>query len=209
MKRFLIAAAALAALALPAQAQTQVTGTTTGCFTIGCVPSSSATLGGLTFTGTTFNDVTSVGGFLGLGGAVNNLGIYTLLNAPTFDYTNRAFTLDVAFSAPATVPGSTQFNALLQGEVNPNGQGGVQINFLTHDFAFNFSNANSPTNVLQLHINDIALNPDQTNYGSGFIQVATGLPVPAPTAGMGALPLLTLLGVLGWRWRRRDDDATA
>jgi hypothetical protein len=209
MKRFLIAAAALAALALPAQAQTQVTGTTTGCFTIGCVPSSSATLGGLTFTGTTFNDVTSVGGFLGLGGAVNNLGIYTLLNAPTFDYTNRAFTLDVAFTAPATVPGSTQFNALLQGEVNPNGQGGVQINFLTHDFAFNFSNANSPTNVLQLHINDIALNPDQTNYGSGFIQVATGLPVPAPTAGMGALPLLTLLGVLGWRWRRQDDDATA
>ena len=138
MKRFLFAAAALAALALPAQAQTQVTGTTTGCFTIGCVPSSSATLGGLTFTGTSFNDVTSVGGFLGLGGAVNNLGIYTLLNSPTFDYTNRLFKLNVAFTAPATIPGDHTFNALLQGEVNPNGAGGVQINFLTHDFAFNF-----------------------------------------------------------------------
>jgi hypothetical protein len=208
MKRFILAAVALAALALPAQAQTQVTGTTTGCFTIGCVPSSSATLGGLTFTGTTFNDVTSVGGFLGLGGAVNNLGIYTLLNAPTFDYANRAFTLDVAFTAPTTVPGNTTFNALLQGEVNPNGQGGVNVSFLTHDFAFNFSDANSPTNVLQLHINDIAINPDQTNYGSGFIQVASGRQVPGPTAGVGALPLLTLLGFLGWRWRRRDD-ATA
>jgi hypothetical protein len=206
MKRFILAAAALAALVLPAQAaQTQVTGSTTGCFTIGCVPSSSATLGGLTFTGTSFNDVTSVGGFLGLGGAVNNLGMYTLLNSPTFDYTNRLFKLNVAFTAPATIPGDHTFNALLQGEVNPNGQGGVQVNFLTHDFAFNFSDANSPTNVLQLHINDVAINPDQTNYGSGFIQVATGLPVPAPTAGMGALPLLTLLGVLGWRWRRQEE----
>jgi MYXO-CTERM domain-containing protein len=207
MKRFILIGAALAALGLtlPAQAQTQVTGTTTGCFTIGCVPSSSATLGGLTFTGTTFNDVTSVGGFLGLGGAVNNLGIYTLLNSPTFDYQNRFFSLDVAFTAPATVPGSNTFNALLEGEVNPNGQGGVQINFLNHDFAFNFSDANSPTNVLQLHINDIALNPDQTNYGSGNIRVATGLPVPGPTAGVGALPLMMLLGFLGWRWRRRED----
>jgi hypothetical protein len=205
MKNLLLASIAVLALATSAQAQTQVTGTTTGCFTIGCVPSSSATLGGLTFTGTTFNDVTSVGGFLGLGGAVNNLGMYTLLNSPTFDYANRAFTLDVAFTAPATIPGSTQFNALLQGEVNPNGQGGVQINFLTHDFAFNFSNANSPTNVLQLHINDIAINPDQTNYGSGFIQVATGLPVPGPTAGVGALPLIALLGWLGWRWRREQE----
>jgi len=205
MKRFIIAAAALAALVLPAQAQTQVTGSTTGCFTIGCVPSSSATLGGLTFTGTSFNDVTSVGGFLGLGGAVNNLGQYTLLNAPTFDYTNRLFKLNVAFTAPATIPGDHTFNALLQGEVNPNGQGGVQVNFLTHDFAFNFTTPTSPTNVLQLHINDIAINPDQANYGSGFIQVATGLPVPGPTAGVGALPLLTLLGVLGWRWRRQEE----
>jgi hypothetical protein len=207
MKRLSLIGVVLAALSSPALAQTQVTGTTTGCFTIGCVPSSSATLGGLTFTGTSFSDVTSVGGFLGLGGAVNNLGIYTLLNAPTFDYTNRAFTLDVAFTAPTTIPGSTQFNALLQGEVNPNGQGGVNVSFLTHDFAFNFSDANSPTNVLQLHINDIAINPDQSNFGSGYIQVATGLPVPAPTAGMGALPLLTLLGVLGWRWRRREEEA--
>jgi hypothetical protein len=29
--------------------------------------------------------------------------------------------------------------------------------------------------------------------------------VPGPTAGVGALPLLTWLGVLGWRWRRRED----
>jgi hypothetical protein len=81
----------------------------------------------------------------------------------------------------------------------------VQINFLTHDFAFNFSDANSPTNVLQLHINDIGVNPDQTNFGSGFIQVATGLPVPGPTAGVGALPLIALLGWLGWRWRREQE----
>ena len=128
------------------------------------------------------------------------------MNAPTFDYTNRLFKLNVAFTAPATIPGDHTFNALLQGEVNPNGQGGVQINFLTHDFAFKF-HPTSPTNVLQLHINDVAINPDQTNYGSGFIQVATGLPVPAPTAGMGALPLLTLLGVLGWRWRREREFA--
>jgi opacity protein-like surface antigen len=207
MKRFLLAAATLAALAGPALAQqTQITATTTGCFTFGCVPTTSATLGGLTFNGgVTINDLTSSGGFLGLGGAVNNLGSYTLQNSPTFDYTNQLFSLNVAFSAPATIPGSNTFNALLEGEVNPNGAGGVQITFFNHDFAFNFSDANSPTNVLQLHINDIAVNPDQTNFGSGNIRVATGLPVPAPTAGMGALPLLTLLGWLGWRWRRQEE----
>jgi len=209
MRKLLLAAAALAALASPAlAAQTQITATTTGCFTIGCVPATSATLGGLTFTGgVTINDLTSSGGFLALGGAVNNLGSYTLQNSPTFDYQNRLFKLNVAFSAPVTVPGDHTFNALLEGEVNPNGAGGVQINFLNHDFAFNFSDANSPTNVLQLHINDIAINPDQTNFGSGNIRVATGLPVPAPTAGMGALPLIALLGFLGWRWRREDQFA--
>ena len=208
MRKLLLAAAAVFALSGAAQAQTQVTGSTTGCFTFGCVPTSSATLGGLTFTGTTFSDLTSSGGFLGLGGAVNNLGIYTLLNSPTFDYANKLFSLDVAFTAPATIPGNNTFTATLQGEVNPNGQGGVNISFLNHDFAFNFSDANSPTNVLQLHINDIALNPDQTNYGSGYIQVASGRPVPGPTAGVGALPLMMLLGWLGWRWRR-EDEATA
>src|SRR5205085_5734527 len=141
MKRFILAAAALTALALaaPAQAaQTQVTGTVTGCFNFGCVPSSSATLGGLSFQGVTINDLTSSGGFLGLGGAsaTNSLGIYQLQNSPTFDYANKLFSLNVAFTAPATIPGDHTFNALLQGEVNPNGAGGVQINFLNHDFAF-------------------------------------------------------------------------
>jgi hypothetical protein len=211
MRKLLLAATALTALALtaPAQAaQTQVTGTVTGCFNFGCVPSSSATLGGLSFQGVTINDLTSSGGFLGLGGAsaTNSLGIYQLQNSPTFDYQNKLFSLNVAFTAPATVPGDHTFTALLQGEVNPNGAGGVQINFLNHDFAFNFSDANSPTNVLQLHVNDIALNPDQINFGSGYIQVATGLPVPAPTAGVGAtLPLLAFLAFLGWKWRREQE----
>jgi hypothetical protein len=207
MRKILLSLTALAALALasPAAAQqTQVTGTTTGCFTFGCVPTSSATLGGLTFTGTTFSDLTSSTGFLGLGGAVNNLGLYTLLNSPTFDYTGQLFSLNVAFSAPATVPGSNTFNALLEGEVNPNGSGGVQVSFFTHDFAFNFADANSPTNVLQLHINDIAINPDQTNYGSGNIHVATGLAVPGPLAGAGLVPLFGWLGMVAWRRRRQS-----
>jgi len=205
MKKTILALGALLALATPAAAQqTQVTGSTSGCFTFGCVPSSSATVGGLTFNGTTFNDLTSSTGFLGLGGAVNNLGSYTLLNSPTFDYTGTAFTLNVAFTAPATVPGSTDFHALLQGEVNPNGSGGVQVSFLTHDFAFNFADANSPTNVLQLHINDVAINPDQTNYGSGYIQVATGLAVPGPLAGAGLVPLFGWLGMVAWRRRRQS-----
>src|SRR3954464_10266400 len=127
MKKTLFALGAFLALATPAAAQqTQVTGSTTGCFTFGCVPASSATVGGLTFTGTTFSDLTSSTGFLALGGAVNNLGIYTLLNSPTFDYTGTPFSLDVAFTAPATVPSSNEFHALLQGEINPNGAGGVQ-----------------------------------------------------------------------------------
>jgi hypothetical protein len=195
---------AVLAFAGPAQAQqTQVTGTTTGCFGVGCTPVDTATVGGLTFDGNTFSDLTSVGGFLGLGGAVNNLGSYTLLNSPTFTYTGTPFSLDVAFLVPTTDPASALFHALLQGEVNPNGSGGVQVSFLTHDFAFNFVTAESPTNVLQLHINDVAVNPDQTNYGSGYIQVATGLAVPGPLAGAGLVPLFGWFGMIAWRRRKR------
>jgi len=35
----------------------------------------------------------------------------------------------------------------------------------------------------------------------------TPVAVPGPTAGVGALPLLTLLGFLGWRWRREREFA--
>jgi hypothetical protein len=40
---------------------------------------------------------------------------------------------------------------------------------------------------------------------SGYSGSVTTLAVPMPTAGVGALPLLTLLGWLGWRWRRQEE----
>jgi hypothetical protein len=44
---------------------------------------------------------------------------------------------------------------------------------------------------------------------AGYTGSVTTLAVPAPTAGLGALPLLAFLGWLGWRWRREDQDQFA
>jgi hypothetical protein len=207
MNRALLALAALALAAAPAVAQqVTVSATTTGCFGIACVPTDLATFAGLSFDGSTFTQQTSSSGFLGIGGANTNFGVYQLDNTVA-NYAGTPFTLAVTFTAPpGIIPGGTEFHTLLQGEVNPDGAGGVQFDFLNNGpIAFNYADAFSPTNVLQLTVNDVGINPDQTIYGSGFIQTAAGEPfaVPGPTAGAGAIPLLLSMGLVWYRSRRR------
>jgi hypothetical protein len=207
MKALLIATV-LGLAAVPAIAQqTTVTATTTGCFGLACVPTDLATFAGLSFDGSTFTQQTSVNGFLGIGGPNTNFGVYQLDNSVA-DYAGTPFTLAVTFTAPpGIIPGGQEFRTLLQGEVNPNGAGGVQFDFVNNGpFAFNYPDAFSPTNVLQLTVNDVGINPDQTIYGSGFIQTAAGTPfgVPGPTAGAGAIPLLAGMAFAWYRQRRRQ-----
>jgi hypothetical protein len=40
---------------------------------------------------------------------------------------------------------------------------------------------------------------------SGYSGSVTTLAVPSPLAGVGALPLIALLGWLGWRWRHEQE----
>ena len=74
-------------------------GSTLGCFGVGCVPAASSTLNGLTYTNSTFSGTTA-GGFLGIGNMpnFNNLGSFNLLGtAATY---SGPFTVRVTFLDP-------------------------------------------------------------------------------------------------------------
>ncbi len=216
-KAWLYAAVAAAALATtaPASAEVVFAGFTNGCFGTGCVPSTAnnggsteVTNGALTFRTSTFNDITSenfVPGASGLalGGNpadpnVNNLGSITVANVQdNFNQPADDFTLRVTFTLPAgTAPNSTVFFADVSGSVNPNGGGGV---FLDFDNAFRTFTSSAGT--FQFAVSDLNVNAGQTGSINGRIIV------PGPIAGAG-IPALMALGGFVWA-RRRKAAATA
>jgi hypothetical protein len=106
-------------------------GTTSGCFYQGtvCVPAATpVTIGGLTYgsgPGNQFDNYTDEDGYLAIGDAYENFGIFSLNNT-NFDYNGWKFVLKVMFSAPPGVNSVTP--ASLIGQVK-NGTGGVTIDF--------------------------------------------------------------------------------
>lgn len=173
------------------------TGSSQGCFTALCTPSSTATDQGLSFTGGTFN-LSDSSGFVGLGGATNNLGVFSLSTAPAV-YTGDLFSLLVTFTSPTgTSPSSGSFSAVLQGSVSSLPGGGVYINFNNDPLVFTFGDGGS----FDFWVNDVSLSPGGANQiMSGTINVLTS-PVPEP--GTWALMILGFGAIgLAMRTRRR------
>lgn len=207
--RAAVVAAGLMAVAAPADAQViHFAGLAQGCFyTVGtCVPSgSSATVGGLTYTAgvPTFDDWTDENGFLAIGGAADNFGMFSLTNQ-TYNYNGLNFLLQVMFTAPPGV--NTVNDAWLQGSVKTT-SGGVTIHFDT-----------TPTHLVakdgtefDLIINELSVsrgtltNP-RYNFVNGSVQVTSVAPEPL-TVGLMATGVASLIPM--YRRRRREQNETA
>lgn len=195
---WLLAFAVLALGATQARAdEVTVAGTTDGCFSATC-PGTNP-LGGLTFTGTSFGPITTVGGFA----AVSDLGTFSLNNT-AYNYTGSTFTLDVTFTMPSGVSGSpTSFTAQLMGAVQSTAQGGVYIDFNNTTQYFTFNDGVNQGSF-GFNVNDVSLNPNTTNYVSGNIVAASQSPVTsAPEPGSFALLAGGFLTVTGLFRRKR------
>lgn len=191
-------AAVMAFVAAPAAAQVTFTGTSAGCFGAACAPTVGASVnGGLTFTGSSFNQTTDNTGFLALGGTSDGLGTFTLTGAPD-TYTGDIFRLLVTFTAPTGAsPGNSMFETLLQGTVTGMNAGGVFVNFdnATRTFA-------SSAGPFTFALNDVSISSNSsTQIVSGQIQAA----VPEP--GTWAMMLIGF-GGMGVALRRRRKLST-
>jgi hypothetical protein len=124
-----------------AQASTilNLQGTASGCFD--CTPSalaSSDTVGGLTFTGGSFNATTDA-----TGAALPTLGFFDL-SLDAFNYSNNHvdFLLGVTFTAPTGLDAANgSFTAQIEGSINTNKKGNVNVLFDSAPQTFTFANA--------------------------------------------------------------------
>lgn len=188
--------------------EVNIQGYTNGCFAVGaCVPpntsaTQTATLLGLNYTNSTFND-TTVGGFLALGGnptmfgvqGFNNLGSFTLAATPD-TYNGQNFTLRVTFTAPEGIVGSnTQtFTATLTGTINAMGQGGVFLDFNNAPIVFTFNDTTCQATTVpgqqttcgagsfSFFVNDLSINAGQTAPLGGNIIGAQQTTIPEPAS---------------------------
>ncbi len=129
------------------QAQVTFAGTTTGCFyQTGDGPcaagSNSATVGPLTFTGTSFNVNGGPGGVIDL----SNIGTFFLADSPNwvfdrilFNDLDWNFRLFVAFSSPVTTPAGASFTADFDGSFYINSSSDeLDIDFSSSSKSFDY-----------------------------------------------------------------------
>jgi hypothetical protein len=170
----------------PAHAAIVFSGSTTGCFGTSCTNfASPATLDQLTFTGTTFTNVSA--------GTTFTLGSFALGNGT--DTYSSAFVLDVAFTVPAGTTGSNLFDAAITGSVSGN-SGSVTINFDNTPQAFTFSGGS-----FTLAVNDLSATTRTDPHAvTGVITLTTAVPEPSTWAMM----ISGFVGVGFLAYRRRS-----
>ncbi len=175
-----------------------IAGFTNGCFGAACAPGASATFLGLsysnsTFSGTTANGVRGLGGNANPGANVNNLGSLSLSTAPN-NYDGQSFTLQVTFTAPQGINGSstTTFTALLTGTVRAADDGGVVLDFNNTPQVFTFTDTTCGattvpgqqttcgTGSFAFSVNDLAIDPGQVVSLTGQITAAQQTTIPEP-----------------------------
>jgi hypothetical protein len=188
----------LAACAIANADDVELVGSASGTFNNGLT-----SISGLSYTGSTF-DTTSSGGFYALGNNAgtpnfNNLGSFTLTGAPG-SYVGDTFTLDVTFTSPAGIQGSSSadYTATLFGNVTANNQGGVEVAFTNSPQGFTFSNGKT-SGSFDLYVNQTSITAGNVSPVTGYgMAQAQAVPEPAPMLCM----LTGLLGV-GIRSRRK------
>lgn len=198
-----IAAAAMLAIPSVLSAQVNIIGTTLGCFYQGplggqCSAGSSPTsIGGLTFTGSTFDVTVGPSGTVEFGNALNNLGSFSLTDQ-AFNYDGYNFRLFITFVSPATNPGGVNVLAELEGRIRTGGSGEVEIEFDDNFRTFSYDGGSFQFAVEE----EIEIKKNQTKYvgfevkcgkNGGTCGPSTQVPEPA-TLSLVAAGLIGLVG---------------
>lgn len=202
-RKFAVALGAVMMSATAASAQFNFVGRTDGCFfgafngTTTCAAGATASMGGLTFTGSTFNEP-AIDGISSFNTALANLGNFTLSGTPeqygSMTGTPNQFLLAITLSSPASASGA--FTSILSGRVALEGSN-VFI-----DFGNNEWQALGPASAqIDARITDLAIQVGTQNYVNGQLR---GSVVPEPST---YLLLATGMGALGLVARRRRNNA--